>query len=120
MAYIQVLAPGFRYGLGVMQGAGAAGQIVKVSGDNAFAVNSDPTARPFGIIEKGVKDTEMPGIFCQGGIYETDAFVGSPTPNANLACDAATGLLKVAGEGEFVLATVISISAGVLRFKLLV
>ena len=120
MSYVQALAPGFRYGLGAMQGAGEPGQIVTIAGDNVFAVASDPTARPFGILERKVKDGEMPGLFCLGGIYETDAFVGTPSPGDGLASDAETGLLKTASEGDFVLAEVISVGTGVLRFKLLV
>ncbi len=120
MSYVQALAPGFRYGLGTMQGAGEPGQIVTLAGDNVFAVASDPTARSFGILERKVKDGEMPGLFCLGGIYETDSFIGSPSAGDELSCDAETALLKKAAEGDFVLAEVISAGAGILRFKLLV
>lgn len=120
MPYVQPMAPGFRFGLGTMQGDGLPGQIVKISGDNLFSVNDDASARSFGILERVVKNGEMPGVFCLGGIYETDSFVGSPAAGDELACDEETSLLKTAGEGDFVLAEVISADAGVLRFKLLV
>lgn len=120
MPYVQPLAPGFRYGLGTIQGAGEPGQFVKVAGDNAFAVSDDAAAKPFGLLERKVKDGELPGIFCLGGIYETDVFVGDPSPGDNLAVDAATGTLKVAGENDTVVAEAIAVGAGVLRFKLLV
>ncbi len=120
MSYVQPLAPGFRYGLGEMQGAGEPGQFVNVAGDNVFAVSDDSAEKPFGLLERKVADGEMPGIFCLGGIYETDVFVGDPSPGDNLAVDASTGTLKVAAEGNVVVAEAISVGAGVLRFKLLV
>ena len=120
MSYVQAMAPGFRYGLGKMDGAGEPGQIVTVAGDNVFSVASDPTARSFGLLERKIKDGEMPGVFCLGGIYETDAFVGSPAAGNKLAADAETGHLKTASEGDFVLAEAISVESNVLRFKLLV
>ena len=120
MSYVQPLAPGFRYGLGTMQGAGEPGQIVTMVGDNLFAVATDPTARSFGVLEKKVADGQMPGIFCLGGIYETDVFEGTPAAGDELSCDAATGTFKVAVAGDVVLGQVISASSGVLRFKLLV
>jgi len=120
MAYVQPMAPGFRYGLGTMQGAGAPGQLVKIAGDNLFTVNDDAETRSFGILERAVKDGEMPGIFCLGGIYETDQFSGSPNAGDALSCDAGTGLLKTASGDELVLAEAISLESDVLRFKLLV
>jgi len=120
MAYVQPLAPGFRYGLGAIAGGGSAGQLVLLSGDNEFSVNTDPAKRSFGILEKTYKDGELGGVFCLGGIYETDVFVGTPAPGDELACDAATGKLKVKGQGEFAVGEVIAAATGVLRFKLYV
>ena len=120
MAYIEPKAPGFSYGLGTINGAGAAGQCVKINGDNQFAVNTDPTARSFGVLTKSCKDGEMCGVFCMGGIYETDQVVGTPAAGDLLACDADTGKLKAADEGDFPLGETISCQTGVLRFKLLV
>jgi len=120
MAYVQPLAPGFRYGLGAIAGGGATGQLVRLTGDNVLSVNADPAKRSFGLLEKPVKDGELGGVFCLGGIYETDVFVGTPAPGDELACDAATGKLKVKGQGEFAVGEVIAVATGVLRFKLFV
>ena len=120
MAYVQPLAPGFRYGLGKISGPGATGQLVRISGDNVLTVNDDPAERSFGLLEKVNKDGELCGVFCLGGIYETDVFVGSPAPGDELACDAASGKLKVRGQGEFAVGEVIAAGSGFLRFKLLV
>lgn len=120
MANVQPLAPGFRYGLGAMSGEGKTGQLVRLAGENTFVVNTDPTKRSFGLLEKSYKDTQLCGVFCGGGIYETDVFVGTPAPGDELACDAATGTLKVKGAGEFALGEVIAIASGLLRFKLFV
>jgi len=120
MPYVQPLAPGFRYGLGTISGAGTAGQLVRISGENLITVNTDPAKRSFGMLERTYKDGEMPGVICSGGIYETDQFVGTPAPGDELACDAATGKLKVKGATEFAVGEVISAGSGVLRFKLFV
>jgi len=120
MAYVQPLAPGFRYGLGAISGAGSTGQLVRLTGDNVFSVNADPAKRSFGILEKTYKDGELCGVFCLGGVYETDIFVGTPAVGDELACDAQTGKLKVKGQGEFAVGEVIAAVSGVLRFKLYV
>ena len=120
MAYVQPLAPGFRYGLGAIVGGGQAGQLVRLTGDNAFSVNTDPALRSFGLLERTTKDGELGGVFCLGGIYETNVFVGTPAPGDELACDAATGKLKVKGQGEFAVGEAMASASGVLRFKLYV
>jgi hypothetical protein len=120
MAYVQPLAPGFRYGLAPLSGAGSCGQLVKLAGPNLLAVNTTPAARSFGILEKPYRDGELAGVFCLGGIYETDQFEGTPAPGNELACDATTGKLKVKGQGEFAVGETISCVSGVLRFKLFV
>lgn len=117
MAYVQPLAPGFRYGLGAISGGGSAGQLVRLSGDNLFSVNTNPAVRSLGILEKTTKDGELCGVFCLGGIYETDVFVGTPAPGDELACDA-SGKLKVKGQDELAVGEVIAVSATRLRFKL--
>ena len=120
MPYVEGKVPGFAYGLGFIQGAGEPGQAVKLVDDDLFAVNGTPADRSFGILVNRYADGEMCAVYCEGGIYETDQVVGEPTANDLLACDADTGLLKSAGEGEFPIAQTISFVAGVLRFKLLV
>ena len=120
MAYMQPLAPGFRYGLGAISGPGATGQLVRLSGDNVLSVNTNPALRSFGILEKTYRDGELCGVFCLGGIYETDVFVGTPSAGDELACDATTGKLKVKGQGEFAVGEVIAATSGTLCFKLYV
>jgi len=120
MPYVETKAPGFRYGLGTISGAGTVGQLVKVSDDNVFTVNDNPAVRSFGMLVGTYRDGEMCGVYCMGGILETDQYAGDVSAGDELACDADTGLVKAAGEGEFVVGEAISVSSGVLRFKLLV
>ncbi len=120
MPYVQPMAPGFRYGLGTISGGGETGQLVKLSGENIFSVNDDASARSFGLLVNTYKDGERCGVYCLGGIYETDRFVGTLAAGDELACDAGSSTFKKAAEGDFIVAEAISISAGVLRFKLLV
>ena len=47
------------------------------SGNDLFAVNTDPTVRSFGILIKDYDAGDMPGIYCDGGVYETDVFEGT-------------------------------------------
>jgi hypothetical protein len=63
---------GLAYGDGHIQGAGALGQVVSIAGNDLFAVNTDPTAPSFGLLIKDYASGEMPGIYCMGGVYETD------------------------------------------------
>ena len=119
MPYVEVKTPGFSYGLGRIQGAGEPGQVVKLVDNDLFAVNDTPADRSFGVLVNRYADGERCAVYCDGGIYETDQVVGEPSAADMLACDAETGLLKSAGEGEFALAQAISFVAGILRFKLL-
>ena len=120
MAYVEPKAPGFSYGLGTISGAGTAGQLVKVIDHDVFEVNDSAATPSFGLLAKSYTDGEMCGVYCMGGIYETDQFVGTPAAGAPLACDADTGKLKAAGEDEFIVGQVISLQTGILRFKLAV
>eukprot|EP00919_Chromeraceae_sp_WS-2016_P025793 GHVR01060934.1.p3 GENE.GHVR01060934.1~~GHVR01060934.1.p3 ORF type:complete len:121 (+),score=20.99 GHVR01060934.1:133-495(+) len=120
MPYVETKAPGLRYGMGTISGAGTVGQLVKVSDDNVFMVNDDPAVRSFGLLVGTYTDGEMCGVYCMGGIFETDQFAGDISAGDELACDADTGTLKAAEEGEFVVGEAISVASGVLRFKLLV
>ena len=52
MSFINADHPGLAYGDGYMSGAGTLGQVVKVAGNDQFAVNADATARSFGILRK--------------------------------------------------------------------
>ena len=53
-----------------------AGQVVRIAGNDLFAVNTDPAAPSFGLLVKDYKSGDMPGIYCDGGVYETDVFDG--------------------------------------------
>ncbi len=110
---------GLAYGDGHMQGDGQLGRFVKLVGDDLFAVNTDPTTASFGVLIKDYTDGEMPGIYCQGGVYETDVFEGAVSAGGELGIDA-TGVLTAATEGAEVVAQAISVSGGVLKFRLLI
>ena len=112
---------GLAYGDGHIQGDGKLGRFVKVVGDDLFAVNTDPTSASFGVLIKDYKDGEMPGIYCQGGVYETDVFEGTIGAGDELEIDT-SGVLIVAGtqQGAKVVAQAISVSGGILKFRLLI
>jgi hypothetical protein len=120
MAYVEAKAPGFRYGLGTMAADAVAGQCVRLTNENVFSVNDDAGKRSFGILAAACKKDELAGVFCMGGIYETDQYSGNIAGGEALSCDAQSGKLKTASGQEFVVAEAISVVAGVLRFKLLV
>lgn len=67
MAYITPVHQGLSYGDGILQGAGSLGQVVKLVGNDVFAVNTDPTLKSFGILAKDYTDGQMPGVYCNGG-----------------------------------------------------
>jgi len=118
MAYLNACHPGLAYGDGFMQGAGSLGQFVKLVGDDTFEVNTDGTVRSFGVLMKDYADGEMPGVWCCGGVYETDQYSGSINPNDMLEIDADGKLTPVTNKIE--VAQAISVSGGILKFKLLV
>jgi len=120
MAYVEAKAPGFRYGLGSMAADATAGQCVRLSNDNVFSVTDDATKRSFGILAAACQKDALAGVWCLGGIYETDQYSGNIAAGEVLGCDAQTGKLKKAGAQDFVVAEAISVASGVLRFKLLV
>lgn len=119
MAHLQPLSPGFRYGLGLISGAGEVGQLVKLAGDDLFSVNTNPGVTSFGVLAAPFKDGEMCAVYCRGGIYDTDQFVGTIAAGDDLACDA-TGKLRRAVTDEKVVGLAMSVVSGTLRFKLLV
>jgi hypothetical protein len=91
-----------------------------VVGDDLFAVNTDPTKRSFGILIKDYAGGEMPGIYCDGGVYETDAFEGTVVAGDDLKVSASGRLTNGVAAGEHVVAHAISVQSGVLKFRLLV
>ena len=121
MSFINPCHRGLAYGDGHMQGAGAQGQIVKIAGNDLFAVNTAPTAQSFGVLIKDYAAGDMPGIYCGGGVYETDVFEGNIAAGADLKVSENGKLIGgVIGAGEHVIARAISVSGGTLKFRLLV
>lgn len=120
MSFIQRNHQGLAYGDGTLQGDGSLGQVVKLVGDDLFEVNTDPTVPSFGILIKDYKNGEMPGVFCHGGIYETDVFEGSIAAGDKLKVNANGKLTGGVTETDEVIAKAISVSGGVLKFRLLI
>lgn len=118
MAYLNASHPGLAYGDGYMQGSGSMGQFVKLVGDDIFAVNTVADDQSFGILMKDYADGEMPGIWCGGGVYETDQFSGAINPDDMLEIDA-NGKLTLY-TNKITVAQAVSVSGGILKFKLLV
>ena len=120
MSFINADHPGLAYGDGTMSGAGSLGQVVKVAGNDQFAVNTDATARSFGILRKDYADGKMPGIWCGGGVYTTDVFEGTINAGDELKVSANSKLTAGVAAGDQVIAEAISVVSGVLKFKLLI
>lgn len=120
MPYINPCHRGLAYGDGYLQGDGAIGQIVKLVGNDLFAVNTDPTAKSFGMLIKSCKNGEMPGIYCSGGIFETDIFDGPVAVGDDLKVSVNGKLTAGVVAGDEVIARAISVSGGTLKFRLLI
>ena len=120
MAFINAAHRGLAYGDGYLQGDGELGQLVKIAGNDLFTVNTDPATPSFGILIKGYKSGEMPGIFCMGGVYETDVFEGTISADDDLKVSAGGKLTAGVGAGDQVVARAISVASGTLKFRLLI
>jgi hypothetical protein len=121
MALVNPCHRGTAYGDGYMQGDGAAGQVVAIAGNDLFAVNDDPNVASFGILIKDYKSGDMPGIYCGGGVYETDVYEGTINAGDDLKVSQNGKLTGgVIVEGEYIVARAISVAGGVLKFRLLV
>lgn len=120
MSYLNPNHRGLAYGDGYMQGAGSCGQFVKLVGNDLFAVNTNPAVKSFGVLVKDYKNGEMPGIFCMGGVYETDVFEGTINANDELKVSTSGKLTAGVTEGDVVVAKAISVSSGTLKFRLLI
>ena len=120
MSFINPNHRGVAYGDGHMQSAGTLGQVVKIVGSDLFAVNTDATVKSFGILIKGYATGDMPGIYCMGGVYETDVFEGTINPNDDLKVSANGVLTAGVGAGDEVIARAVSVSGGTLKFRLLI
>ena len=120
MAFINPCHRGLAYGDGHIQGKGKLGQVVRVSGDDLFTVNTDPTLRSFGILINDYAAGDMPGIYCNGGVYETDAFDGPIADGEDLKVSTEGRLTGGVAAGDLVIAQTVSIKGGVLKFRLLI
>ena len=112
---------GTAYGDGYVQGDAESGQVMRIVGDDIFAVADDATEPAFGMLYADVKDGDMPTIYTDGGVYETDNFTGTIQAGELLKVHNANGnLTNGVGAGDQVVAKAISLSGGVLKFRLLV
>jgi len=119
MSNVNSLHEGLAYGLATAGAAITAGQVVKLSGNDVLIPAASATAAVLGIAKYDCADEDQPVVLVGPGVYETDVYVGNPTAGVELACDASTSNLKVAGGGERVIAQCLSCSGGVLRFKMI-
>ena len=120
MGFINPCHRGLAYGDGYMDEDGQLGRLVSVVGDDQFAVNTDPAQRSFGILMKDYAKGDMPGIYCNGGIYETDVFKGNISAGDELKVATNGKLTAGVGAGDLVVAQAISVQGGILKFRLLV
>ncbi len=118
MSYITPVHQGLSYGDGTLQGAGALGQVVRLVGNDRVAVNTDPALKSFGILAKDYKDGDMPGVYCNGGVYETDVFDGTIQAGDDLKVSTNGKLSSGVQEGEHVIARAIAVEGGLLKFRL--
>jgi hypothetical protein len=120
MPFLNPSHRGLAYGDGHIQGDGAAGHLVRIVGNDLFAVNTDPTKKSFGILVKDYKGGEMCTVYCDGGTYETDVYDGTITAGQDLKVSANGRLASGAGAVDEVVARAISVSGGTLKFRLLI
>jgi hypothetical protein len=111
---------GISYGDGYMQGDGSLGQLVKIAGDDLFAVNTDPKTRSFGLLMKDYGNGDMPGIYCSGGVYTTDVFTGSIAAGNELVAGIDGKLTSRTAGDQILVGEAISVSDGIFKFKLLI
>ena len=60
MAFINPNHRGLAYGDGYLQGDGQLGQVVRIVGNDLFAVNTTPTAKSFGILIRITRTERCP------------------------------------------------------------
>ena len=109
---------GIAYGDGYMQGDGSRGQLVNIVGDDLFALNIDPKTRSLGLLMKDYTNGEMPGIYCGGGIYTTDVFTGPIVAGDELVAGVDSKLTARSANDQILVGEAISVSDGILKFKL--
>ena len=120
MSYVKPLFPNnVRYGLGTAGEDVSAGHGATLTDHDVFA-HADSTAFVFGLFVKDTAQGKMPGIYCCGGIYETDVFEGTLSYGDPLKMSANGKLTKSTEDSDQIVGHVISVVSGVLRFKLFV
>lgn len=117
---IKQLYQGLAYGEGRMQGTGSAGQVVRLVGDDTFALNTDATAQSFGMLKGNAVDGQRITVLTNGGIHETDAFEGSITPGDLLKVSGNAQLVAGLGAGDLPIAQAIAVNGQTLKFKSLI
>lgn len=120
MSFLNPCHRGLAYGDGYMQGAGTTGQIVRLIGNDLFTVNTSANQRSFGVLIGNYVNGEMPGVFCNGGVYETDVFEGTIGAGDVLKCSSNGILTNGVAGNDLVIAQAISVQGGILKFQLLV
>ncbi len=120
MAFINPCHRGLAYGDGYMQADGQLGQVVSAVGNDLFAANINPRDPSFGILIKDYKAGDMPGIYCDGGVYETDAYEGTISAGEELRVSPNGFLTNGVGNNDKVVAQAISVQDNVLKFRLLI
>ncbi len=120
MGFINPCHRGLAYGDGYMDEDAQLGRVVNVVGDDLFAINTDPTKQSFGILMKDYKKGDMPGIYCNGGVYETDVFKGNISAGDELKVANNGKLTAGAGGNDLVVAQAISVQGGILKFRLFI
>lgn len=120
MAFLNPCHRGLAYGDGYMQGSGSTCQFVKLVGNDLFAVNTVAEQRSFGFLIGNYTNGEMPGVFCDGGVYETDVYEGTIAAGDQLKVSASGKLTASSAAGDFIVAQAITVQGGVLKFKLLI
>ena len=105
------------YGIGKVTADTTAGQVLKITGPNEFAPNTDGSF-PVGFAADDREKDQLCTVL-MGGVFETDAFNGDPQPGNMLAVDT-DGKLKVAGADEDVVGVVLARSGDKIVFKSLI
>jgi len=120
MAFLNPAHRGLAYGDGYLQGDGALGQLVKIVGNDLFAVNTTGATPSVGILVKDYRSGDMPAFYCDGGVYETDVFEGVVNAGDILKCSVNGKLAAGLVEGDQAVAIALSVSGGTLKFRLLI
>ena len=119
MPFFRSLHRGIAYGAGHMQTAGTEGQVIAPTGNDLFAPITG-NATPFGILRADCAAGDMPGVWFNGGLYETDRYEGTPTAGAPLTFSANSLLTADVQTDDPVIGTVVAVNGSTIKFKLLI